>query len=451
MELEAARKDGNEFPVELSLSRVWQGDSWGAVAFVHDITMRKRAEKKLQAAYAENEQLLATIPQALLRLDKDSVVTKWNRVAEKTFGIRAEKALGRRFYDLDIEWNWAEIHCLMNSCADALSTVRTREFKYKCANGKDGFISVSVSTLSTDFDVVEGFLLLCSDTTEKRILEGQLTQAQKLESIGSLAAGIAHEINTPTQYVGDNIRFLQEAFDDIIEILKKYEKFMEATRDSAPEDIVQDVESSLEEADIEYLLESIPSAINSAWKGVQRVSGIVKAMKEFSHPGSKEKIPTDINRAIQSAVTVSRNEWKYVAELKTDLDSSLALVPCLPDEFNQVILNLITNSAHAIAEANGENKDKKGLITITTCRDGDYAVIQVSDTGCGVPNSIKDKIFDPFFTTKEVGKGTGQGLSITHSVITDKHNGTIFFTSEKGEGTTFTIRLPLDVKEAGKG
>ncbi|MBI3300896.1 MAG: HAMP domain-containing histidine kinase [Deltaproteobacteria bacterium] len=170
---------------------------------------------------------------------------------------------------------------------------------------------------------------------------------------------------------------------------------------------------------------------------------IVRAMKEFSHPGSEEKVETDLNRAIETTITVARNEWKYVAELATDLDSSLPPVPCLPGEFNQVILNLIINAAHAIAVVVSEGSTSKGTITVSTRHDGDWAEIRVSDTGTGIPEAIRAKIFAPFFTTKEVGKGTGQGLAIAHSVIVDKHKGTIGFETEVGRGTTFIIRLPL--------
>jgi signal transduction histidine kinase len=166
-------------------------------------------------------------------------------------------------------------------------------------------------------------------------------------------------------------------------------------------------------------------------------------MKEFSHPGPVERMPVDINRAIESTILVCKSEWKYVAEVTTDLDDELPPVPCLAGEFNQVILNLIVNAAHAIADVN-KDSGGKGSIHISTRKDGPCVEIRVSDTGCGIPETIQSKVFDPFFTTKPVGKGTGQGLAIAHSVIVQKHNGTIQFESEPGSGTTFVIQLPLD-------
>ena len=170
---------------------------------------------------------------------------------------------------------------------------------------------------------------------------------------------------------------------------------------------------------------------------------IVQAMKEFSHPGTEEKVETDLNRAIDTTITVARNEWKYVAEMLTDFDPALPPVPCLPGDFNQVILNLIVNASHAIAAVVGEGSQGKGTITVSTRHEGDWVEIRVRDTGTGIPEAIRSKIFDPFFTTKEVGKGTGQGLAIAHSVIVDKFGGTLTYETTVGKGTTFIIRLPL--------
>jgi len=282
------------------------------------------------------------------------------------------------------------------------------------------------------------------DITEKKVLEDQLHQARRMESIGQLAAGIAHEINTPTQYVGDNISFLKDAFADISKLLAEYRRLLEAAKaQNITPELVESVSQAEAQVDTEYLCQEVPQAINEAMEGIERISKIVLAMKQFAHPGSEEKVATDINKAIQSTITVSRNEWKYVAEMETDFDETIPLVPCLRGEFNQVILNLIVNAAHAIADVVGDGSKGKGKIRISTRRDGDWAEVRVSDTGTGIPEEIRSKVFDPFFTTKEVGKGTGQGLAIAHSVIVEKHNGTITFETEPSKGTTFIIRLPI--------
>ncbi len=280
---------------------------------------------------------------------------------------------------------------------------------------------------------------------ELRMTQTQLCRAETLESVGRLTAGIAHEINTPIQYVGDNVRFVEEAFGELGWLLQKYQELLSAAKNGGPEpDLTADVEAAAQAVDVEYLLEEVPKAVEQSLDGVQRVETIVRAVTEFSHPGTDQQRPTDLNRAITTTIAVSRNEWKYVAELVTEFDPDLPPVPCLPGEFNQVMLNLIVNAAHAIAAALGDSPEDKGTITVRTRREGDWAEIRIRDTGSGIPAAIRTRIFDRFFTTKEVGRGTGQGLAIARSVVVDKHGGTLTFETEEGKGTTFIIRLPLD-------
>ncbi len=281
---------------------------------------------------------------------------------------------------------------------------------------------------------------------ERRHLEVQLLQAQKLESIGQLAAGIAHELNTPAQYVGDNTRFLEDAFESLAGILEKYQELMTTVEMGAvTPQILTKLDEALEEADTAFLLKEIPLAIEQSMEGIERVSKLVRAMKEFSHPGAEDMDNNDINRAIETTVTVCRNEWKYVAEMETDLDDGLPMIPCVLGEINQVVLNIIVNAAHAIGENNKKKETTdKGTITISTRKNGAHGEIRIQDSGPGIPEQIQPRIFDPFFTTKELGRGTGQGLAISHSTIVQKHGGEIFFETEKGRGTTFVIRLPFE-------
>ncbi len=274
--------------------------------------------------------------------------------------------------------------------------------------------------------------------------QSQLLQTEKMASVGQLAAGIAHEINTPTQYVADNTHFLQEVFGDLLQLLDKHAKLLEAVKGgTVTNDQIQKLEKAAEEMDLAYLNQEIPKAIEQALEGVGRVATIVRSMKEFSHPGAGEKTPVDINRAIDATISITRNEWKYVAEMETDLDRSLPVVSCLPGPFNQVMLNLITNAAHAIGAVVGGGFNGKGTIKISTRENRGWAEIRVSDTGEGIPEEIRQRIYEPFFTTKEVGQGTGQGLAVSHSVIVGKHSGTLDFETEMGKGTTFNIRLPI--------
>ena len=280
------------------------------------------------------------------------------------------------------------------------------------------------------------------DITDRKRLESCLFQAQKLESIGQLAAGIAHEINTPTQFIGDNVTFLQDVFKDLHGLSLQINRLLEAARNqSFAPGLTEEIEKTIQSINLDELATEVPKSINQALSGVQRVAKIVQAMKDFSHPGTEFKTPVDINRAIESTLTVCRNEWKYVADLQTDFDSSLPLVCCLPGEFNQAILNIVVNAAHAISDRVGKNG--KGVIGVSTRQRGDRVEIRIRDTGTGIPEAVRGRIFDPFFTTKEVGKGTGQGLAIARFVVVDKHQGEIFFETAMGQGTTFVLRLPL--------
>jgi PAS domain S-box-containing protein len=285
--------------------------------------------------------------------------------------------------------------------------------------------------------------------SERNAIEVQLRHAQKLEAIGQLAAGIAHEINTPTQYIGDNTRFVRDAFGDLSQLLAHHEKLLQACKQQAitPE-LLANLESARQTADLPYLMQEVPKAIDQSLEGVERVATIVRAMKEFSHPGSGQKSAVDLNRAIESTITVARNEWRYVAEVVTQFDPSLPPVLCLAGEFNQVILNLMINATHAVADIVGDASKGKGTITVSTRQDGDWAEVRVQDTGAGIPEKIWSRIFEPFFTTKGVGKGTGQGLAISRSVVVDKHGGTIAFETEAGKGTTFIVRLPITPRAA---
>jgi len=271
---------------------------------------------------------------------------------------------------------------------------------------------------------------------EAKIAELQLANAralhtQKLEAIGQLAAGIAHEINTPTQYVTDNVEFLSRAFEQLAE-------YFGVSGNATPGGA-----GKIPSARIDYILRETPKAIEQSLEGLRRIASIVSAMKAFSHPSEGEKDFCDLNEAIQSTVMVATNEWKYVADIETHFDAALPEVCCLRDELNQVILNLIINAAHAIDVVVEDGTKGKGKITISTQHDNGWALIRIADTGCGIPDKYRARIFDPFFTTKPVGRGTGQGLAIAYSVIVEKHGGEIMCDSEVGRGTTFVLRIPV--------
>ena len=281
---------------------------------------------------------------------------------------------------------------------------------------------------------------------ERQRLETELYHSQKLESVGQLASGIAHEINTPTQFINDNLSFVIDSFPGILQLQRACDLLLTSLKKSETDpDLVEGVEALLEDADIDFITKEIPEALTQSKDGAQRIANIVRAMREFAHPGNVEKTPANLNSAIETTITVTHNYWKYVADLETDMDEDLPLVPCLLSEFNQVILNLITNASDAIAEHTEEGA--LGKIIITTRQKGEMAEIRIQDTGGGIPEEYQDQVFNPFFTTKEVGAGSGQGLPIARNIVINKHAGNLWFETEPDVGTTFIIQLPLEHTE----
>jgi len=400
-----------------------------------DITEEKRVER----ANAELAAIVESADAAIIRLDLDGLITTWNKGAEQIYGYSAEETIGKPMVPM-VALEVASEYLSLTGKAFAGESVKHLETIHLTKSGARINVMATLSPILDRGDVVIGIALVVWDVTQVKQLESRLAQAQKLESIGQLAAGVAHEINTPIQYIGDNGRFLHDAFRDLVKYFKvRSDAQREGCKLSAPGDPAAE---AMAEMDLEYLESEVPKAIDQLLEGVDHVARIVRALKEFSHPGPLEKMPVDINRAIESTILVSKNEWKYGADLSTDLDLELPPVPCLVGELNQVILNLIVNAAQAIADGNKESGEK-GSIHIKTRKQGDCVEIRVTDTGGGIPEPIQSKVFDPFFTTKPVGKGTGQGLAIAHSVIVQKHHGTIRFESKPGIGTTFIIQLPL--------
>ncbi len=425
-----------------------QGDYHGRIWYFRDMTDRKRSEEEVRRAHRETERLLVAISLFFIATDNDLRITRWNAAAETTLGFPAGDVLGKKLTALDLSWDREQVKERLASAAELCKTVQQPDIAYTRPDGHKGLLTITVDPIFDDDSKPVGYFLLGGDVTERRELESQLLQLQKLESIGRLAAGIAHEINSPIQYVGDNVRFLKDAFDDFSKLMRKLQEVVDqAKKGTVGIELFKEIDDTAEEIDLEFLDEEIPRAITESLEGVDRVATIVRAMKEFSHPGTDEKKPIDLNHSIQNTITVARNEWKYVADIETDLDDGLPSVACLPGQVHQVILNLIINAVHAIRDMIDAGKYERGTITVATRSDGDFAEIRLSDTGAGIPEDVREHIFDPFFTTKDVGKGTGQGLSIAHDVIVNKHGGSITVESEVGNGTTFIIRLPVKPPE----
>lgn len=403
------------------------------------------AEAALRSAHEESELFIKSVPSILIGTDADRRINRWNLAAANVFNLSADAVLGKPLQDCGISW----LNSPPDKGVDSWFVIQGSEKREDVAFEKSGqrrFLGLTI--IKTNYVTggkTRGFLITGADITERKVLEEQLRQAQKLEAIGQLAAGIAHEINTPAQFVGDNATFLQDTWPALKAVLQACLQLrLESEAGSTTPETIANLLQYTEKADPNYLLDEVPQAIAQALEGVQRISKIVRAMKEFSHPGSEGRCAIDINRAIETTIAVARNEWKYVADIHTSFADNLPPVVCLPGEFNQVILNLLINAAHAIGDAVKGSAGSKGTITIATRRDGEWMEVQIRDTGLGIPENIRARIFEPFFTTKEVGKGTGQGLALAHTVIVKTHHGKIWFESEIGKGTTFFLRLPLE-------
>ncbi|WP_084556334.1 two-component system sensor histidine kinase NtrB [Couchioplanes caeruleus] len=366
-----------------------------------------------------------------------------NPAAAKMLGCSSDDLLGRGLWSLVHEDDVDALRDAANShlpSAPVPARIRAREdVEWTDAEALVEYVN--------EHDGSRSIVFTARDVSERHRLELELRHAQKLESVGRLAAGIAHEINTPIQFVGDNVRFLDTAFTDLERLCGAYRELVAAVQEQGDVDAaLRNVEEVATDIDIEFVMEEVPTAVSQTLEGVSRVAHIVRAMKAFGHPGAEEKSRADLNEAIQNTIVVANNEIKYVADVETDF-GDLPLVHCHLGDIGQVMLNLVINAAHAIGAADRG----RGTITVRTRHEGDYAVIDVADTGTGVPPEIADKLFDPFFTTKEVGSGTGQGLALVRTLVTDRHGGTIDFTSTVGAGTTFTVRLPVAGIESAQG
>ncbi|HBA85369.1 MAG TPA: hypothetical protein DCZ95_14880 [Verrucomicrobia bacterium] len=422
-----------------------EGRIIGVVLVFRDVSEEYRIQDELRISRERFDQIAEQSREMIWEVDAEGLFTYVSHACNSMLGYRDEEIVGRlHFYDLHPAEGREQFReeffeaFKKNECFTDLPTdVETKD-------GRILHVLTNAMPILGANNQLRGYRGSDRDITEQKQAVNQLLHSQKLESVGHLAAGIAHEINTPTQFVGDNTRFLKDSFASLLQLIESYEK-IQAPVPGRPEDDARraEMENACAAADFPYLRTEIPKAFEQSLEGIQRISNIVRAMKEFSHPGGAEKTAISINRAIETTATVARNEWKYVADLQLDLDTQLPLVNCIAGDINQVILNLIVNAAHAIEEKTDGVSKGKGLITVSTKTDADCVEIRVTDTGAGIAEKHRKRIFDPFFTTKSVGKGTGQGLTISFNTIVKKHGGTIRFETEVGRGTTFFVRLPI--------
>lgn len=406
-----------------------------AIALTLKWNLEQQAKQKMRA-------IVETTRDGIITFDAEGDIRCCNRASCKIFGYgreeltvcklsvllaESDRVMGRQFQDNGFDQGQGE--------------PASQELEGRRADGSPVPLLVSVSSFATEDGPM--YAMIVRDLTDYKQLQRQLLKAKKLESIGQLAAGIAHEINTPIQDVNNKLEYLKTSCESLLDVVDAFEENLEQSGEPISWDgRVQRAEQLKEQYDLGRVRDHLQPAIDESLAGVRSVLEIVRAMKEFSHPGPAEMSVADINKAIQSTLTITRNRWKKVAEMQLELDPALPQVHCRLAEINQVLLNLVVNAADAVAERAAVGSNKMGQITIRTRQEGNWAIIEVEDSGCGILPEHLSEIFDPDFTTKQVGKGTGQGLAITHDIVVNKLKGQLNVVSTPGKGTTFVVKFP---------
>ena len=430
-------------PVSFVLSPIDDKDRGkGSVLVFRDIRALKASELALRESEARFRAIFELAAAAITTLTPDGIVTDCNAAHCRMLGDTRANLIGlpwhARMHKDDVEASRKRFAMIRDGAIPSEPGFERRHFT------ADGALIWAAQTASFVRDENGKAILgigVAHDITSRKNLEMSLGQALKLEAVGRLAAGIAHEINTPIQFVGDSVHFVREALSDVFGVLARYRELCKPAASCAPE-LVDEISAAERDADVEYLADQIPRSLDRALDGLERVATIVRGMKDFGHPDQKDKAPADLNRALGATLAIARNEYKYVADIETEY-GDLPPVVCHVGELNQVFLNIIVNAAHAIGDV-VRGTETKGLIRIRTWHEAGWVFVAITDSGAGIPEAVRDKVFDPFFTTKEVGRGTGQGLAIARNVVVEKHGGEITFESEVGKGTTFVLRLPVE-------
>ncbi len=422
-------------PADIRQLQLLASDTWV-------IVQRRRAIDELREGEQRVRAIIDGARDAIFTTRLDGTIVDVNEAAVRTYGYEREQMIGAHASQMRAPH---ELELLPAEWERACRGGAVYETSHRTRGGT--CFPVEISTHLAALHGAPILVTTARDLTHQRDLERQLSQGQKLEAIGRLAAGIAHEINTPTQYVGDNLGFLADAFRSMCALVNEVldrARGPEAEGPAAPA-VLAALAAKAAELDVGYLAEETPRAIDEAREGVRKVAQIVAAMKEFSHPGTEAMTPVDLLRALESTVTVTRHVWKRVAEVAVRVAPGVPHPPGLVGELNQVFLNLIVNAAQAIAERPEVKAGRRGTIDISVALAASREAVEIRfvDSGVGIPEAIRARVFDPFFTTKPVGVGTGQGLALVHQVVVGKHRGAVSFESVEGQGTTFRLELPL--------
>ncbi len=415
-----------------------------ALADYARITQREKDDAEAGRKFAESllHNAINSVSQAIFIVDEDARLRFVNKAALELYGIRDDgNFAGKGYADVLLTAYAASQAGDSDAKADAVEG-RLRRLKSRTVQTWQSNWEDERTLLHTQRPIVTGgFVMVDTDVTElfeanekNRRLELELMETHKLESLGTLASGVAHEINTPTQFIGDNLKFLREAFDDLTAFVDTIEEKAEKAH-----------AEKLEDLDWEFMKDEIPAALSEAVEGVSSIGKIVLSIKEFAHPDDSETTETDMVKLIENAATVSRSQWRHSADLTIEADMEELVLPCYPGDVSQVVINLIVNAADAITEYSQtqDYNGGKGEISVSLTSDADNCIIKVRDNGPGIPMKSIRRIFDMFYTTKPPGKGTGQGLAICKSIVEIKHRGKLHVESEVGSGSTFIVKLPL--------
>jgi len=407
----------------------------------------KHSEAKAKNLARQNKLFLQSISEGFYGIDSKGCSTFVNNAAEKMLGYRAGELIGQQMHLLvhhsrssgaPYPVSECPVHCQVISLG--LTVSKFKDIFWR-KDGSSFPVEIHSAPVKEKEQVI-GAVIVFTDITERRLLERQLLQSQKLEAIGQLASGVAHEINTPLQYIRNNATFMQESLENLNAIHVAAQELAaesELVAEALPGSCAKIVDAT-KSCDLDFLMAEMPLCLKESLNGIEHIVKIVSAMKEFTHPGENAATPTNLNSLIENAVALSRNEWKYVADLTTDLDQELPFLMCDPGAWRQLVLNLVVNSAHAIETAIKQTGESGRIMIRTRQKDGSIELI-VEDTGVGMSVETQERIFEPFFTTKEVGKGTGQGLAIVYDLVVNKHQGSISCSSTLGVGTCITINV----------
>ncbi|MDQ7833622.1 MAG: PAS domain S-box protein [Desulfovibrionaceae bacterium] len=435
---ETSRKD-EDYCVTIFQMRDLSQKFPGKIIFFENISEKKQVETQLRESEEKYRTLVETMNEGILVLNSNLIVTYINEKVSTLLGYSKNEIVGQEFVKF-IHAEGIDDFVEQQSLRKE-GNADSYEFVMVNSNGEKVFVLSSPTPIFDAAQNFKGSYEVLTNISNIKLIEMQLIHSQKMETIGVMASGIAHEINTPLQYVIGNSTFINEHMGKLLEFAIQLKTTLDAVTFENFQDTLLDMHQKIDALDIGFLTEEIPLATKESMEGLNRIASIVTSVKRFAHPDSDVFKSIDVRKEITNTITISRNEWKTVAELTSDFDDNLPELQCIPSDFNQVVLNLIINAAHALQEK-FDDTSEIGNIHVKAYSDKHHLFVSISDNGTGIQRSIQNKIFSPFFTTKEVGKGTGMGLAIVLKII-EKHKGKIWFESKEGVGTTFYVQFPI--------